>query len=303
MPVTSRRHFMVSSVAATVASAVSVALPPRVSAQGRSENVRAISYEPIPADMLPDLKGARVSMSLGLCIDASDSVDKEEFDLQISGTANALRSDVVKAAILRQGAVHICATQFSLTAEQSVGHALLRSEEDINRYAEIFERQARIYASSTFISNGLVYNSNTMLSAPYEAKRRVMDVSGDDKQSLGGAPPRNNAYEDVSAYHARDTNNAILRKVADRVSSTNLITINGLTIKTSVADLDDYYRNFIVTSKEVWNNTGIDRGRVWSIEDYRSFEIAMTNKLASEIAQNTHPFGNPRQNGQILRFA
>lgn len=288
--VLSRREFL--RVAGTgLMGAASVALPRKAFARGGAPTVE---MEPLPLQLLPDIKDREVPVGLGLLIDASNSVDKAEFDLQVSGTANALRSDQVRNVILRKGAVGICATQFSLATQQTVGHALLTNEESIDIYANYIERQSRIYQSATEIANALTIKARIMSQSPYDKNvvDKIIDISGDDKQTI------------TTPFLRKDDNEA-LRATSDHVSVNERVTINGLSIMTDVPDLDEYYKDCVVTSEAAWNKSGyVSKGRVWGITDYRHFETAMINKLSSELASNEHNnFGNPKQFGRILRFA
>jgi len=286
-----RRDFIKNAGKALLGVGASVALPHRVFARA---GATITAMEPLPPELVPNIGDRKVPVSLGILIDASNSIENPEFDMQVRGTASALRSDLVKGAILKKGAVAICVSQFSLAAEQTVGHALLTDEKSIDLYADYIEGQPRFSWASTEIADGLILTENIMAQSPYDrnAESRVIDISGDGEQSITG-------------YTSRKADNEMLRLVSDNVSVDHRVTINGLSIMTDIPDLDEYYKECVVTSEDAWNRSGyISKGRVWSITNYRHFEVAMKNKLSSEFANNEYnDYGNPKQNGQILRFA
>jgi Protein of unknown function (DUF1194) len=133
----------------------------------------------------------------------------------------------------------------------------------------------RAFADSTSISAGIEFAITQLDRAPYEAHRRVIDVSGDGD---------NNSGRDVTA--ARD------------VAIAKGITINGLVILTAPPSLSysnhtnppgglaHYYRNNVI---------GGDGAFVVVAENFNSFGNAIIKKLIAEIAQAVPNNGRRRQ--------
>jgi hypothetical protein len=124
---------------------------------------------------------------------------------------------------------------------------------------------SRAFADSTSISAGIDFAMTQLDSAPYEGRRRVIDVSGDGD---------NNGGRDVAA--ARDE--AIAKGV----------TINGLVILTDTSTggnsnhtnppggLANYYRNNVIGGPGAF---------VMVAENANSFGDVIVKKLIAEIAQ------------------
>jgi hypothetical protein len=124
---------------------------------------------------------------------------------------------------------------------------------------------SRAFADSTSISAGIDFAMTQLDSAPYEGRRRVIDVSGDGD---------NNGGRDVAA--ARDE--AIAKGV----------TINGLVILTDTSTggnsnhtnppggLANYYRNNVIGGPGAF---------VMVAENSKSFGDILVKKLIAEIAQ------------------
>ena len=124
---------------------------------------------------------------------------------------------------------------------------------------------SRAFADSTSISAGIDFAMTQLDRAPYETRRRVIDVSGDGD---------NNSGRDVTA--ARD------EAIADGV------TINGLVILTEaplslnplhtnpLGGLANYYRNNVIGGPGAF---------VMVAENINSFGDIIVKKLIAEIAQ------------------
>ena len=124
---------------------------------------------------------------------------------------------------------------------------------------------SRAFADSTSISAGIDFAMTQLDRAPYETRRRVIDVSGDGD---------NNSGRDVTA--ARDE--AIAKG----------ITINGLVILTEAllswsplhtnppGGLANYYRNNVIGGPGAF---------VMVAENFNSFSDVLVKKLITEIAQ------------------
>ena len=124
---------------------------------------------------------------------------------------------------------------------------------------------SRAFADSTSIGAGIDFAMAQLDQAPYEARRRVIDVSGDGD---------NNSGRDVTM--ARDE--AIAKGV----------TINGLVILTETptggnsyhtnppGGLANYYRNNVIGGPSAF---------VMVAENFNSFSDVLVKKLIAEIAQ------------------
>jgi Protein of unknown function (DUF1194) len=204
-----------------------------------------------------------VDLELVLAVDASASVDDGEFRLQLDGTAAAFESAEVVAAI-RSGPAAAIAVSLLVWAEatmppdQSDWH-VLRTVEDAARFAALLRAQPRSRTGGTGLGSGLAHAMRSFDGNGIAARRQVVDVSGDGRET----PPRDFV---ATAPHARSQ--ALSRGV----------TINGLAIVNEDGGLADWYRANVATGYGSF---------VMVAKDYLAFAAAMRRKLLREI--ENHP--------------
>ena len=215
----------------------------------------------------------QVDLLLVLAADVSRSVDEPKFQLQRSGYANALTNPRVLEAIRSgpNGKIAVIFIEWSGATSQKVviDWTMIGDEPSARQFGDRIIEAPRSFADRTSISAGIDFAVTQLEHAPFEAKRRTIDVSGDGT---------NNAGRDVTA--ARDE--ALAKG----------ITINGLVILTDTPNawnpdhtnppggLDAYYRNNVVGGPGAF---------VMVAENFRSFGTAIVNKLIAEIAMTGEP--------------
>ena len=216
----------------------------------------------------PAVAAEPVDLLLVLAADVSRSVDAKKFQLQREGYAAALSDPRVLNAIKSglNGRIAVSLVEWSgmnsqkvvidwtvidgLTAAQQFGDRLLETQ--------------RPFADRTSISGGIDFALAQFPRAPFETKRRTIDVSGDGT---------NNSGRDV-------------RQARDEALSSG-ITINGLVILSETplpwnpehtnppGGLATYYRD---------NVMGGPGAFVMEAKDFNSFGHAIIGKLIAEIA-------------------
>lgn len=193
-------------------------------------------------------------VALVLALDASSSVNGAEFRLQSRGLATALLDREVRAAILGVGGVLMTAYEWSGRRQQAIiaEWTLLESDADIDRFAAKLSSHKRAFVEfPTAVGYALGFGAIRLARAPMLCTRQVIDVSGDGVHNEG-FPPK-------SAYRAFDFGG---------------VTVNGLVIKGSDPDPEDYYR------KNVLFGPGAFLEVAHNYEDYAN---AMKRKLLREI--------------------
>jgi hypothetical protein len=221
----------------------------------------------------PAFAAERVDLLLVLASDVSRSVDDPKFRLQRSGYAAALENPRVIEAI-RSGAnrrIGVIFLEWSGIVSQKVviDWTVISDEETGRQFGDRLLEAPRSFADRTSISAGIDFAMTQFNRAPYEAARRTIDVSGDGT---------NNSGRDVTLAR----NEAVAQGV----------TINGLVILSESptpwnpehtnppGGLANYYRNNVVGGPGAF---------VMVAENFKSFGIALINKLIAEIAQVSHP--------------
>ena len=211
----------------------------------------------------------RVDLLLVLAADISRSVDEVKFQLQRSGYAAAFSDSRVIEAI-RSGpngriAVELVEWSGPLSQKIVIDWMVISDDKTARLFGDHIVEASRAFADSTSISAGIDFAMTQLDRAPYETRRRVIDVSGDGD---------NNSGRDVTA--ARD------EAIADGV------TINGLVILTEaplslnplhtnpLGGLANYYRNNVIGGPGAF---------VMVAENINSFGDIIVKKLIAEIAQ------------------
>jgi hypothetical protein len=211
----------------------------------------------------------RVDLLLVLAADISRSVDEVKFQLQRSGYAAAFSDSRVIEAIRSgpNGRIAVAFVEWSEPLSQRIviDWMVISDDKTARLFGDHIVEASRAFADSTSISAGIDCAMAQLDRAPYEARRRVIDVSGDGD---------NNSGRDVTA--ARD------EAIATGV------TINGLVILTDTSTgwnsdhtnppggLANYYRNNVIGGPGAF---------VMVAENSNSFGDIIVKKLLAEIAQ------------------
>jgi Protein of unknown function (DUF1194) len=205
---------------------------------------------------------------------AAERVDEVKFQLQRSGYAAAFSDSRVIEAIRSgpNGRIAVAFIEWSdpLSQKIVIDWMVISDDKTARLFGDHIVEASRAFANSTSISAGIDFAMTQLDRAPYETRRRVIDVSGDGN---------NNSGRDVTT--ARDE--AIAKGV----------TINGLVILTETptgrnsdhtnppGGLSAYYRNNVIGGPGAF---------VMVAENFNSFGDVIIKKLINEIAQ-----AEPRQ--------
>lgn len=200
-----------------------------------------------------------VDLELVLAVDASGSVNDDEYKLQLIGIAQAFRDPAVMKAI-RSGPAKSIAVNLLVWAEPQVpkdvtGWFIIASDADAERFAATVENFPRRQSGSTAIGEGIAAALRSIEMNSIAGTREVVDVSGDGRESV-----------------AREF--TVLVDQARTMAIARGVVINGLAIQNEVSDLADYYRRNVQAGPESF---------VMAAKDYEDFAEAMRRKLLREI--------------------
>jgi len=206
-----------------------------------------------------------VDLSLAMAIDISGSIDPDEARLQREGYVQAFRDPLIIRAILSgpNGRIAVAYFEWSDSWMQKllIDWTLLDSEAAIQTFATRLSQAPISIARRTSISGAIRYAIPLFERSPYEAQRKVLDISGDGSNNDGGL--------------VTETRHEALK---DR------IVINGLPIMNdrpnpfgfpSETDLDRYYLHCV---------TGGPRSFVEVAHSFEDFPRAVRKKLLQEVA-------------------
>ena len=202
------------------------------------------------------LAGAVVELELVIAVDASGSVDNDEFALQVRGLAAAFRDPRVLAAIESQGAagIAVAVMQWSSPGNQivAVEWTAIVDAASAAAFAVRIEGAGRLLYGETAIAHALRFATGLFASGAFEGRRKVIDLSGDGPNNFGGVP----------------------RRIRDLAVAAG-VTINALAILNEYAELDRYYEAEVIGGPGAF---------VMTVADYADFATAIRDKLVREIA-------------------
>lgn len=208
--------------------------------------------------MAGPVRAQPVDLLLILAVDASGSVDNDEWALQMKGYEDAWRDPEVHRAIAAAGRYRALAVTFVQWSGyghqlQTIGWTRVASPREAHAFADLIAGTGRqIWGGGTSLSGIMDFAVPLFETSPFQGDRRVLDISGDGAN-------RNSRPAD----RARDE--AVAKNV----------TINGLPILGSEDGLDRWYQANVV---------GGPGGFMVVAENFQSFGRAIRNKLIREIA-------------------
>jgi len=223
------------------------------------------------AAMAPRGHAQPVDLLLVLAVDTSGSVNTERFELQKQGYVAAFRNPRLQRAIQSGpvGAIGVTMTQWTGPAMQLWVTPWIRIGDaaSATQFADtVAAVPRRLFGGGTSISGAIDHAAGLFGRAPFDAPRRVIDVSGDGANNRGN--PANLARDAAVAAG---------------------ITINGLPILAVEPDLDVFYRDNVI---------GGDGAFLVVAKSFDDFADAVLRKLIAEIAGI-----DPDQGGKRARVA
>ncbi|MBS0541087.1 MAG: DUF1194 domain-containing protein [Proteobacteria bacterium] len=221
-----------------------------------------------------------VDLALALAIDISGSIDPEEAQLQRRGYVEAFRDPVIVKAILGGANGRIAVSYFewsdSWMQKLLIDWTLLDSEDSISAFAGRLASAPISIARRTSISGAMRFAIPLFGRAPWDAMRKVLDISGDGSNNDGGL--------------VTDMRHEALKE---------RIVINGLPVMNDRAnpfgfpaenDLDKYYLHCV---------TGGPRSFVEVARNFEDFPRAVRKKLLQEVADLDPAPGGPALLGGV----
>lgn len=199
-------------------------------------------------------------LELVLAVDASSSVDIGEYGLQLRGIAHAFRDPDIQGAI-RSGPNKRISVNVIIWAQRgfgklSTGWYTLATPEEADAFAARVEKMPRRQFGGTAIGEGIATALQSIKDNDLEGLRRVIDVSGDGRES-----------ED------NDKLTILLPEARARARAMG-VTINGLAVVDEDPGLLDYYARNVCLGADSFALTA---------KTYLDFADAMRIKLFREI--------------------
>ena len=194
------------------------------------------------------------SVALALTVDVSGSISPTEYDLQMTGMADAMEDPTVSGALISNN-VAITVVQWSGPGrhEVSIPWVLINSKDDLHALTQTIRQIPRAWQHySTAIGDALDFTAGQFEKAP-PCTRQVIDVSGDGYSNEGRS---------VSEARARTLQQGIV--------------INGLAIENNVEGLSLYFEENVI---------GGEGAFVLIATSYRDYPRAIRRKLLNEVVK------------------
>lgn len=213
----------------------------------------------VPAIIGSPARSECPDLALVFAIDASSSINKQEYALQIQGYAAALASPQVQQALQAAGRVKMGVVLWGdgTMPVQIFPLRWVGSQKEAVAMGETILTAPRRMSGNTGLGRGLAEALHLLEADARCATRRVIDVSGDGKESFS---PR-----------ARDR--IVVSAVRDHAAALG-ITVNGLAISNETRDIADYYRRELITGPGAF---------VDEVEGFNGFADAILQKMVREI--------------------
>lgn len=200
-----------------------------------------------------------VDLELVLAVDASGSVDEDEYRLQLDGIAAGFRDPAVAGAITsgpaRKIAVNLLTWAEPREPKTETGWFVLSGGGDAEAFARLVQGLPRSQNGATGLGEGIAAAVRAIVHNDLDGKRRVVDVSGDGEET----PAREYVLRLPEARNMADAHGVI---------------VNGLAIQNEAPALLGYYRDRMRTGPGSF---------VIAVRNYDDFAEAMRRKLLREI--------------------
>lgn len=208
-----------------------------------------------------------VDLELVLAVDGSGSVNEQEFGLQLGGIAAAFRSPRIQRAIslgtLRKIAVALMVWSDAAFPKVHTKWYVIDGPESAEKFAHVVEtfyprtgRNQGQGGGGTGIGSGVAFALEMLKSNKITGTRQVIDVSGDGIET--------------EPWYGK----AVIMPQAKLMAAALQVTINGLAILADFPNLDEYYRDNVITGNGAF---------VMQAADFVDFEEAIKEKLYREI--------------------
>ena len=216
----------------------------------------------------PAAADEQVDLLLVLAADVSRSVDEKKFKLQRDGYAAAIADPRVVRAMTAgpAGRIALSFMEWASSGEQIVivDWTSVASEADARKISERVRDAPRAFMGRTSISGAIDYSMGLLGRSPFQAPRRVIDVSGDGTHNSGR--PVTVARDEAIAAGVTINGLVILSEVPLPTNPQHTHPPGGLTA---------YYENNVIGGPGAF---------VLEAESFESFGQLMISKLIKEIA-------------------
>lgn len=217
------------------------------------------------AALPPAYAAEPVDLELVLAVDVSRSIDADEAALQRAGYIEAIRHPEFVRAIKTglHGRIALAYFEWAggVRQESLVSWQVIDSQESAEAFADRIGERTTDGFRGTSISGALIFATGLIGAAPFAEERRVIDVSGDGPNNIGGP----------------------VEEARDAALSAGIV-VNGLPIlirpSPTYKHLDQYYANCVI---------GGPGSFMLPVYDSSEFATAIRRKLILEVSAAEPP--------------
>ncbi|MBL4813805.1 MAG: DUF1194 domain-containing protein [Rhodobacteraceae bacterium] len=210
--------------------------------------------------LLASAAAGQCRQALALGLDVSGSVDADEYQLQLRGLAGALQSETVRERLLSrlQAPVYLTVYEWSGPHNQSLilGWTAIDSAAALDRATAQIIAANRARSSPTTALGAAMSAGLTLLADLPDCWQHTLDISGDGRSNTGPLP------------QSIDTSGL------PNITINGLVIGNGASNSTGLADLDAYYRAYVIRGPGAFTEISAS---------HATFQEVMERKLLREL--------------------
>jgi len=211
-----------------------------------------------------------VAVELVLAVDASSSINDSEWRLELDGIAAAFRArevrDLIAALPHHRIAVSMLIWGAAYQGHDTTGWRLIDGNGAADRLAADVAAYPRRIDGGTAMGEGVAASLRLLSVAPYDAPRRIIDVSGDGSESPPFLGP------------------LVMMPEARNMAKAAGVTINGLAIVNQEPDLLEWYDLNLKTGP------GAFVMRAQRMQDFATaFKAKLLRELLPEVSEQARP--------------
>ncbi len=205
----------------------------------------------------PAVAQTQVELELVLAVDASSSIQSEEFDLQVRGYSNAFRDPRVISAIkdLGGGGIAVTLVQWSAGHQmyQRVPWTQVRDQASGEALARSIEKNFWVFTPfGTALGDAMEFSLGLFAGNGFSGRRKVIDISADEGANTGTHPAQVQGLAMAAG-----------------------VTINGLAVMDSEPDLVAYFQRHVIVGEDAF---------VEVVEEKGDLANSIIRKLVREIS-------------------
>lgn len=213
-----------------------------------------------------DGAAAQCRQALALGLDVSGSVDAAEYQLQITGLANALNNAEVRNALLAMPTAPVVLAVYEWSGPDDQRLLLdwtrITGDDVLDRaIAQIGGTSRNTASPGTALGTAIRFGA-ALMRQQNDCWKRTLDISGDGKSNMG---PHPRETSELARQSGLTVNALVVGADAPKISDARQV---------EIAELSSYFRAYVITGAESFVQTALG---------FEAYEDAMIRKLLREL--------------------